>query len=195
MASESLTPPPSGGGYAKYLVVLLLLVGGGLGIYFASRKGPEATKVTPPVQNAERSTALTPDSVEIPPDEPAVEDAGIAAPDEPIKKPRGPVVDSWACAGDIPAANLRSTLAEGSSAIRSCYERQLRNNNQLQGEVRLQVRVGNDGKVTGTRVTGTLHDNDVKTCMQNIAKGWSFPAPSGGACAVFDAPFKFTPKP
>jgi outer membrane biosynthesis protein TonB len=193
MASESLTPPPSGGGYAKYLIVLLLLVGGGLGVYFASRKAPEPPKA-PPAQNAERSTALTPDTVEIPPDEPEqLEDAAVAEP-EPVRKPRAPVGDPWACEGDIPAAELRSTLAEGSSAIRSCYERQLRNNNQLQGEVRLQVRVGNDGKVTGTRVTGTMHDNDVKTCMQNIAKGWSFPAPAGGACAVFDAPFKFTPK-
>jgi outer membrane biosynthesis protein TonB len=194
MASESLTPPPSGGGFAKYLVVLLLLVGGGLGVYFASRKAPEPPKTIPPVENAERSTALTPDTVEIPPDEPeAVEDAAVAAP-EPVKKPRGPAIDPWACEGDIPAADLRKALAEGSSAIRSCYERQLRNNNQLQGEVRLQVRVGNDGKVTGTRVTGTLHDPEVKSCMQNVAKGWSFPAPAGGACAVFDAPFKLTPK-
>lgn len=194
MASESLTPPPSGGGFAKYLVVLLLLVGGGLGVYFASRKAPEPPKAIPPVENAERSTALTPDTVEIPPDEPAaVEDAGVATP-EPVRKPRGPAIDPWACEGDIPAADLRSALAEGSSAIRGCYERQLRNNNQLQGEVRLQVRVGNDGKVTGTRVTGTLHDPDVKSCMQNVAKGWSFPAPAGGTCAVFDAPFKLTPK-
>ncbi|MDB4972401.1 MAG: hypothetical protein JWN48_742, partial [Myxococcaceae bacterium] len=78
MASESLTPPPSGGGYAKYFIVLLLLVGGGLGAYFAMRKEPQATKPQPPVQNAERSTALTPDTVEIPPDEPAAEDAGTA---------------------------------------------------------------------------------------------------------------------
>jgi outer membrane biosynthesis protein TonB len=193
MASESLTPPPSGGGYAKYLIVLLLLVGGGLGAYFATRKDPEPPKAAPPVQNAERSTALTPDTIEIPSEEPVEEDAAVAEP-TPVKKPRAAAGDPWECAGDVPAAALRGALAEGSSAIRSCYERQLRNDNQLQGEVRLQVRIGNDGKVTHTRVTGNMRDATVKSCMQGVAKSWSFPAPAGGSCAVFDAPFKFTPK-
>ena len=102
--------------------------------------------------------------------------------------------DPWDCAGDIPAAELRGTLSEGSSAIRSCYERQLRNDNTLQGDVTLQVRVGNDGKVSGTRVAGNLRDPEVKSCMQNIAKNWKFPAPAGGTCAVFEQKFKFTPK-
>jgi len=194
MASESLTPPPSGGGYAKYLIVLLVLVGGGLGVYFASRKEPEQPKPTPPVQNAQRNTALTPDTIEIP-DETPVEDAAVADAEAPKKQHvRAPAGDPWECAGDIPASELRSILAEGSSAIRGCYERQLRNNNQLQGDVRLQVRIGNDGKVAATRVTGNLHDAEVKSCMQGVAKGWKFPAPAGGTCAVFDAPFKFQPK-
>jgi len=194
MASESLTPPPSGGGYAKYLIVLLLLVGGGLGVYFATRKAPEPPKpVPPPAKNVERSTALVQDTVEIPVEEPVDPDAGTAAV-EPVKKPR-PAGDPWDCTGDLAEADLRKVLAEGSSAIRSCYERQLRNDNQLQGKVVLQVRVGNDGKVAATRVTGNLKDAEVKNCMQGVAKGWSFPAPAKGTCAVFDAPFKFTPKP
>jgi len=192
MASESLTPPPSGGGYAKYLLVLLLLVGGGLGVFFATRKDSEPPKpVTPPTPNVERSTSLTQDTVEIPVDEPE-SDAGPAIV-EPAKK-RAPVTDLWNCQGTLSGNDVRSVVADGSSAIRSCYERQLRNDNQLQGSVVLQVRIGNDGKVTTTRVTGNLKDNEVKNCMQNVARGWSFPAPAGGSCAVFDAPFKFTPK-
>ena len=194
MASESLTPPPSGGGYAKYLLVLLLLVGGGLGAYFATRKEPEPPKpAPPPAQNAERPTSLTQDTVEIPVDEPEVPDAGPEVV-EPVKKPRVPVADIWNCQGSLSGGDVRAVVSEGSSAIRSCYERRLRNDNQLQGSVVLQVRIGNDGKVTATRVTGNLKDAEVKSCMQNIAKGWSFPAPAGGSCAVFDAPFKFTPK-
>ncbi len=192
MASESLTPPPSGGGYAKYLIVLLLIVGGGLGVYFATR--PTPPKPTPAPQNAERPTALAPETVEIPPEIPEEPDAG-PEPAPPPKRPRAAPGDPWACEGDIPPAEIRRILDEGQSAIRSCYERQLRNDNQLQGDVRMQVRVGNDGKVAATRVQGNLRDPDVKSCMQNIAKGWSFPAPSGGACAVFEAPFHFTPKP
>jgi len=194
MASESLTPPPdSGGGYAKYLVVLLLVLGGGLGVFFATRKD-EPPKPTPaPIKNAERPTALSNPTIEIPTEEPPVEDAGVPEP-EPGKKPVKQAGDPWSCQGELPTPEIRRVLAEHQSAIRSCYERQLRNDNQLQGEVKLQVRIGNDGKVTATRTSGNLRDSDVKSCMQNIAKSWSFPAPSGGACAVFDAPFKFTPK-
>jgi outer membrane biosynthesis protein TonB len=194
MASESLTPPPaSGGGYAKYLVVLLLVLGGGLGVFFATRKEPEPPKPAPPIKNAERPTALSQPTIEIP-DEPEPEDAAIPTP-EPEKKPvRTGGGDPWSCSGEIPAAELRRVVADNQSAIRSCYERQLRNDNQLQGEVKLQVRIGNDGRVTATRTGGNLRDNEVKNCIQNIAKNWTFPAPSQGSCAVFDAPFKFTPK-
>jgi outer membrane biosynthesis protein TonB len=193
MASESLTPPPaSGGGYAKYLIILLLILGGGLGVFFATRKEPEAAKPTPPPPpKVERSTALSNDTIEIPEEEP-VEDAAVAAP-EPTKKPR-PAGDPWECAGDLAPAEIRRVLGQEQGAIRACYERQLRNNNMLQGDVVLQVRIGNDGKVAATRVRGNLKDNDVKSCMQKIAGGWSFPAPSGGTCAVFEAPFHFTPK-
>ena len=194
MASESLTPPPaSGGGYAKYLIILLLLIGGGLGVYFATRREPQPPKPPPErPKNVERSTSLSNDTVEIPTDEPEA-DAGDAA-TEPAKKARLSVGDPWECSGDLAATEIRRVLSQEQSAIRSCYERELRNNNQLQGDVVLQVRIGNDGRVAATRVRGNLKDNDVKNCIQGIAKGWSFPSPAGGTCAVFEAPYHFTPK-
>jgi outer membrane biosynthesis protein TonB len=192
MASESVTPPPSSGGSAKYLVVILLLLGGGLGVFFAMRKEPETAKVAPPPKNAAPSTAMEQNTVELPVEEPEVPDAGIAP--EPPKRKVVPAGDPWACAGDITPTAIRRVLGEEQAAVRSCYERQLRNNNMLQGDIKLQVRVGNDGKVSATRVGGNLKDADVKNCVQNVAKNWSFPAPSGGTCAVFEAPFHFTPK-
>lgn len=191
MASESVTPPPSGGGSAKYLVVLLLLLGGGLGVYFATRKEPAPPKETPPPKNAAPSTALDQNTVELPAEEPEVADAGAP---EPPKRKVIPAGDPWSCAGDIAPAAIRRVLGEEQASVRSCYERQLRNNNMLQGDIKLQVRVGNDGKVAATRVGGNLKDADVKSCVQNVAKNWSFPAPAGGTCAVFEAPFHFTPK-
>ena len=94
----------------------------------------------------------------------------------------------------MPAAEIRRVLGDSQTQVRSCYERRLRNNNMLQGTVNLQVKIGNTGRVTGTRIRGTLQDADVKNCVQALAKNWSFPAPSGGTCAVFDAPYNFTPK-
>lgn len=195
MASESMTPPPgSGGGYAKYLIVLLLLIGGGLGVYFATQKPAEAPKPPPErPKNVERSTSLSDDAVEIPDEEPDAGEADSAVA-EPAKKPKVPAGDPWECSGDVAPTEIRRVLGQEQSAIRSCYERQLRNNNQLQGDVVLQVRIGNDGRVAATRVRGNLKDNDVKSCIQGVAKGWSFPSPAGGACAVFEAPYHFTPK-
>jgi len=197
MAEDSIAPPPNqGGGSAKYLIVLLLLIGGGLGVYFATKQ-PDAPPAPPPppVKNAERSTALDNNLMAIPEDEP---DAGAPAPTpEVTPPPKKRVVasgDPWECAGDLAPKDITKVLNESQSQIRSCYERELRNNNALQGDMKLQVKIGSDGSVASTRVRGTLNDKKVRECVQNIAKRWTFPAPGGGPCAVFDAPYNFMPK-
>ncbi len=198
MAEDSIAPPPNqGGGSAKYVIVLLLLLGGGLGVYFATKQ-PDAPPAPPPppVKNAERNTALDDNLMAIPEDEP---DAGT--PEEapqpqaaPTKRKVVAAGDPWECAGDLAPKDITKVLNESRSQIRSCYERELRNDNALQGDLKLQVKIGSDGSVAATRVRGTLNDKKVRECMQNIAKRWTFPAPSGGSCAVFDAPYNFMPK-
>jgi hypothetical protein len=196
MASESLQPTPgsSGGGYAKYLIGLLLLLGGGLGVFLATRKDePPPQAALPPPKNAERPTALAQDTLQLPVEEP---DAGApVAVEEPKKPKKGGGSDPWSCQGDIPPAEIKQLLADRQPQIRACYEKRLRVNNTLQGSLRLQVRIGNDGKVEATRTGGSLKDVEVYNCVQQLAKKWSFPPPSGGKCAVFDAPYNFTPKP
>ena len=193
MASESLTPPPStSGGPAKYVVILLLLLGGGLGVYLAT-SGSEPKPPPPEVKSPERSTALTNETVQIPVEE--EEDAATPAVEEPeVKRPVRPAGDLWSCQGELPAADIKKVLSEQQASIRACYERALRNDNQLQGSVRLEVRIGNEGKVSHTRVQGSLRDPEVSRCVQNLAKKWVFHAPAGGSCAVFSAPYNFTPK-
>jgi hypothetical protein len=195
MASESLQPAPgsSGGGYAKYLIGLLLLLAGGLGVFLATRQ-PEAPPqaAIPPPKNAERSTALAQDTLQLPVEE---KDAGAPVAVEEPKKPKRSGSDPWSCQGDIAAAEIKQLLADRQPQIRACYEKRLRVNNTLQGSLRLQVRIGNDGKVEATRTGGSLKDVEVYNCVQQLAKKWSFPPPSGGKCAVFDAPYNFTPKP
>jgi TonB family protein len=145
------------------------------------------------VKSPERSTALSNDTVQIPIEEEP--DAAVAAVEEPeVKKPNRPAQDPWACPGDLPASDIRKVLSEQQASIRSCYERALRNDNQLQGSVELQVRIGSDGKVSNTRIHGSLRDPEVSKCIQNLARNWVFHAPSNGNCAVFNAPYHFTPK-
>jgi hypothetical protein len=197
MAAESTPPPPSqGGGFAKYLIALLLLGGGGLGVYLASSSSTPAPPPppAPPVKNAQRSTALADNTMEIPDEVP---DAGPQQPVvEPQKKPRaaGPGPDPWECSGDIAPKEISKVIAESQLAIIRCYERRLRVDNGLQGSLQLKVRVGNNGAVSMTQVRGSLNDKEVRECVSTIAKKWSFPAPEGGNCAVFDAPYNFMPK-
>jgi len=192
MASESVSPPPSSsGGSAKYIVILLLLLGVGLGVFLATRS--DEPKPPPPVvKNPERSTALATNTIEIPPEEP---DAAVEPEPEPepVKRPRA-TQDPWSCPGDIPVSDIKKVLGDAQSSIRACYERALRNNNQLQGSVNLEVRVGASGRVDNSRIRGNLRDPEVTKCIQNLTKGWSFPAPTGGNCAVVGAPYNFTPK-
>jgi outer membrane biosynthesis protein TonB len=194
MVSESTPPPSQGGGFAKYLIALLLLGGGALGVFLATRKPEEPPAApAPPVKKAERSTALSNDTLEIP-DE-VVEDAGpapVAA--APQKRRVIPAGDPWACEGDVPPADINKVRGEYQIPIRSCYERRLRVDNALQGDLLLKVKIGNDGAVVATQLHGSLRDKDVRDCVQAIAKRWRFPTPSGGNCAVFDAPYSFTPK-
>lgn len=201
MAEDSLPPPPPGnGGGSKILIALLLLVGGGLGVYFATRGSDEAAApsvATPaPVEKVERNTSLADNTLEIPDVLPEPEPAKTDEPQPttPKKTATKSPGDAWDCAGDVAPKDITKVLNEHQSAIRSCYERQLRNDNALQGSIKLQVRIGADGSVAGTRISGTLNDKEVRECIQSIAKRWSFPSPTGASCAVFDAPYNFMPK-
>ncbi|MFT3926490.1 MAG: AgmX/PglI C-terminal domain-containing protein [Myxococcales bacterium] len=101
----------------------------------------------------------------------------------------------WACAGDLSANEILKVLNESRSAVRSCYERMLRADGpQQQGRVRLRVKIGNDGAVAATQVSGEVDDQEVRNCIQSVASHWSFPAPKGDSCAVFDAPYSFVMK-
>jgi hypothetical protein len=120
-------------------------------------------------------------------------DAG-QAPAEPlaVKRPSGHKLGDWECSGDLPSA--LKVINDNRAQIRSCYERRLKINNVLQGDLKLRLKVGAGGKVVATAVNGSLHDEQVFACVRNLAASWTFTVPSGGACAVVQVPFQFSPK-
>lgn len=120
------------------------------------------------------------------------------APGEPTRprtrgKHRKHVASSWECSGDVPRPAIREVMRRSQPTIRKCYERQLRTDNTLQGSVNLEVRIGKQGGVDGARVHGSLQNPNVRSCLRGLAREWSFPAPKGGECAVFTAPYNFQP--
>jgi hypothetical protein len=100
----------------------------------------------------------------------------------------------WDCAGDVPTAQIQRIVADNRRQVRNCYERALKRNNQLQGNLTLSMKIARDGSVEATRVGGSLGDPEVFACVRSLAARWRFPNPSGGNCAVVRAPFSLTPQ-
>src|SRR5438552_2243862 len=111
-------------------------------------------------------------------EEPKTPDAGQPAPETTAtKKTVGHRAGEWECSGDLP--NPLKVINENRAQVRSCYERRLKINNVLQGDLTLRLRVGTNGRVTATAVGGSLHDEAVYACVRNLASTWSFSVPSG----------------
>lgn len=194
MASES-TPPAQGGGNTKYIIIaLLLLLGAAAGVYFMTKQPPPPPPA-PPVVPQDAGAPPPREQVYIPPVEPDAGqqvDAGRHV--KRIVVTRYVDNGDWECSGDVPASSIQSIIAENRRQVRNCYERALKRNNQLQGSLVLSLKLGRTGHVEGTRVGGSIGDQEVFSCVRALAERWQFPAPSGGACAVVRAPFNFTPQ-
>ena len=193
MATES-TPPPQSSGNVKYGIIGLLLIAAAGGVWFAMNMGgDEAPPALPDAGVVERPTAIAESALVIPDPEP---DAG---PQIDAGPPRKRIVyryvaGDWECSGAIPAAAAQAVINENRRQVRNCYERQLKTNHTLAGNLSLRVRVGQNGQVTAAAAGGSLRDPAVFSCVQNLARSWRFPAPTGGNCAVISAPFNLTPR-
>lgn len=96
--------------------------------------------------------------------------------------------------GSIPAADLQKVFRKYSGQTQKCYERALKKNPNLAGRVLLELTIGRDGSVVSVNAQGdTLRSNQVNSCLEKLARGWSFPSPSGGAAKV-RKPYTFSPK-
>jgi hypothetical protein len=188
-----MPPEEDEGGNLKYLIIGILLLGGVVGIWAAMSGGdgdPEPVAEADTGPPVERSTSLAEPIIELPDPEP---DAGPDTGPAKTKIVYRYVRDEWDCPGDIDAAQAMSVVRSYNRQIRNCYERQLKTNHTLQGNMRVMVRVGSNGRVTGTRVSGSLRSPPVFACVRNLASNWQFPNPTGG-CAVVSVPFNFSPR-
>jgi hypothetical protein len=184
------------GGNLKYIVLgMVLLVGAIAGFWFLKPTPAAAPEPPPPAPtaNAERVNPMAQPDLIL--DE--SKDAGkppeeAASPDKP-KRVVKDVRDEWDCEGDLARASLQTVIDSNRTQVRSCYERRLKVNNVLQGDLKLKIKVAPSGQVIATAITGTLKDNEVFGCVRGIASGWKFPPPQNG-CAVVQIPFQFSPK-
>lgn len=194
MATSSAPPPPSGGNL-KFVAIglVFLLCAAGLWIVVGKEDPPPApVAATQPAQPA-RVNPMAEQQLELEAPEP---EPDAAAPtevvEEPKKRPSGGARDDWDCSGDLQDA--KQVIDQQRAQVRACYERRLKVNNILQGELRVKLKVGANGKVVTTNVSGNMNDAEVNSCVRKLAASWSFAPPSGGNCAVVQVPFQFSPK-
>lgn len=75
--------------------------------------------------------------------------------------------------------------------VRACYERQLRNEPGLRGQITMRFTVGAGGRITDTSVVVNSTGSDpLATCVASNLRTWRFPEPEGGAVS-FEYPFRF----
>jgi TonB family protein len=113
------------------------------------------------------------------------------------KQPKRVVRDvrgEWDCDGDLTRSALQTVIDNNRAQVRNCYERRLKVNNVLQGDLKLKIKVGSNGQIAAAAVAGSLKDNEVFGCVRALAQKWTFPPPTGGGCAVVQVPFQFSPK-
>lgn len=114
-------------------------------------------------------------------------------PDEPAPTPHAQEQRREAT-GSIPTADLKKVFRKHSGQTQKCYERALKKNPNLAGKVLLELTIGRDGSVSSVTAQGdTLQSNQVNSCLEKLAQGWSFPSPSGGPARV-RKPYTFSPK-
>jgi TonB family protein len=190
-----------GGGNLKYILGGLLLLGGAGVVAFLLRAPSEAP--APSTAPAAPAVAASPERVNpmaqpdliIDEQKDAGQPAEVAAAEKPKHAPpRGEVRDEWECDGDLSRTALQSVIDSNRAQVRNCYERRLKVNNVLQGDLKLKIKVGSNGQIAAAAVAGSLKDNEVFGCVRSLAQKWSFPPPTGGGCAVVQVPFQFSPK-
>jgi outer membrane biosynthesis protein TonB len=176
------------------LVALLLFAGAGIVIWLMTKEDPAPPP--PPVerpvepQGGGLVTAPPPPLPDLPPPPPPEEpDAG---PTKVVKKGGG---GGGRCNGTVDTGAVRRYAQQNSGSLRRCYERRLKQNNQLAGRLEIGLTIGTGGQVQGARIVAdSVRDAEVASCVRQAVSGWRLPAPQGG-CVNVTYPISFMPRP
>jgi outer membrane biosynthesis protein TonB len=97
--------------------------------------------------------------------------------------------------GDFNQALVVALIRQRLSAIRACYETQLRRNPQLAGKVTVDFTIQTTGAVSGVRASeNTTGDDAVASCVTGVVSRFRWnPGPEGGS-VMFSYPFVFAPQ-
>jgi hypothetical protein len=193
---SSLPPLKKNDGRYGLIALLILLAAGGLWLFVRPSDPESQVEVIEPPPEPPARAQFAPE-IEIPDEgvelgEPADEEASARSRQPP--GPAQPRPEEWDCRGTLPASELSAIIrGQPSKQVQTCYERRLKDNNLLQGSMKVLLTIGSSGTVRAVSVDGTLNDRQVYSCVKRVAKTWKFPKPQGG-CVRTEVPFQMTPK-
>jgi TonB family protein len=92
---------------------------------------------------------------------------------------------------ELNADSVRMVVRHYLPQVRSCYERALKQRQELRGLVEIRLRIEDSGEVSSTSVYRNTTDHEgLGKCLAVTVKRWRFPRPVGGA-VEFVYPFVF----
>lgn len=95
--------------------------------------------------------------------------------------------------GSLDPGAIAKVVKSRLTAVKECYERELKRNPQLAGKVVIRFTIEDDGRVSNVAVEEqTLGDPNVGSCIVSRFERFRFPKPDGGAVTV-SYPFIFSP--
>ena len=178
-------------------IVAMLLVAGGLIAWKLGKKEQQVTVVTVLVPT---SAAPEPPALEEPPPPPpppVIEEPDAGTQAKPSARQGTSTAGGGSCAGECkgtPAGPFAAQLAAVARRAQSCYERALRQNEQLQGRLSVSLRVGPNGQVCSANIgMNQTGDPGLNACVLQIFRASSFAAPKNG-CVDAEVPLNFVPK-
>jgi len=101
-------------------------------------------------------------------------------------------VDERGGEGTVNADSVARLIRGQLGGIRSCYERELRQNPALSGRLDVNFTLGTSGRITSASTSGLSAAPRVGSCVTGRLRGLVFPVPAGGS-VDFSFPFTFTP--
>jgi hypothetical protein len=89
-------------------------------------------------------------------------------------------------------ASVNKTVKKNMSALKNCYEKALKKNENLEGKISVKFVISTNGRVTSVDATkDSMGDAGVTACVLDKFKGFTFEKPEGGSVTyVFPLVFK-----
>lgn len=119
----------------------------------------------------------------------ADDDAGpkvlTAEEDTEEKKPRPKGGGGAEKMGKIDVKAVKRYINTRFGQVRNCYERRLKINPLLEGEVDLNITINTRGKAGAITINkDTVRDPQMLTCVKGVIRSWQLPKPEGGKVVI-----------